>query len=45
MATILFSSLAKVLGDKVSDYQRTKPAEEKPSRAIRVGDFYEGGEL
>ena len=37
MATILFSSCATVLGGKVSDCQRTKPAAGKPSRAIRGG--------
>jgi hypothetical protein len=31
------SSCATVFGGKVSEYQRTKPVEGKPSREIRVG--------
>jgi hypothetical protein len=31
------SSCATVLGGKVTDYQRTKPAQGQPSRPVRAG--------
>lgn len=33
----LLTSCATVFGGKVSDYQRTKPAEGQPTRQIRAG--------
>ncbi|MEI7629140.1 MAG: hypothetical protein WCJ80_12910 [Bacteroidota bacterium] len=37
--TLFSSSCATILGGKVSDYQRTKPAQGQPARKLRVVAF------
>ena len=37
--TLLSSSCATIFGGKVSDYQRTKPAQGQPARKLRVVAF------
>jgi hypothetical protein len=37
--TLSSSSCATILGGKVSDYQRTKPAQGQPARKLRVVAF------
>ena len=37
--TLFSSSCATIFGGKVSDYQRTKPAQGQPARKIRVVAF------